>query len=272
MPYKTLLVHLDTGQPNAGVLAVAAALAQRHAAGAIGIAACEPVQIAYVDGDYSNVFAAVEQQIVDDELKAVAAEFAACEALRPHVLEWRGIATLEPVAQIVAHAARCADLVITGISTGRLDATRHADTGQLVLRAGRPVLVVPPRHATANFATVLVAWNDTRECRRAIADALPLLRDAERVIVVGVGSDLPMLRAGIDDVIEWLGRHSISADTIVAPAGPTAVDRLTAIVNEQAADLIVAGAYGHNRLAEWAFGGVTRSLLLGGTHCALLSH
>ncbi|RZM09135.1 MAG: universal stress protein, partial [Sphingomonas sp.] len=38
------------------------------------------------------------------------------------------------------------------------------------------------------------------------------------------------------------------------------------------ADLVVAGAYGHSRIREWAFGGVTRDLLLRDRRCTLLSH
>nr|WP_284210224.1 universal stress protein [Methylorubrum aminovorans] len=42
--------------------------------------------------------------------------------------------------------------------------------------------------------------------------------------------------------------------------------------SEQAADLIVLGAYGHGRLREWVFGGVTRDLLAGAPICCLMSH
>ncbi len=41
---------------------------------------------------------------------------------------------------------------------------------------------------------------------------------------------------------------------------------------ERAVNLIVAGAYGHGRLREWAFGGVTRSLLTSAPVCCLMSH
>ena len=272
MPYKTLMVHLDAGRTNAGVLAVTTALAERYQAGVVGIAACEPVQIGYAQGDFGGELAVVEQQIVDDELKVVGAEFHTCEALRPHVLDWRFIPTLEPVSHIVAIEARCADLVITGVSVGGLDTSRHADTGDLVMRAGRPVLVVPPQPVSAEFNTVMVAWSDTRECRRAIIDAMPFLIDADRVIVAGVGTELPTIRAQIEDVTGWLGRHRIGADIIVRGKHGGKVETLAAIALNHAVDLIVAGAYGHNRLAEWAFGGVTRGLLLGGNHCALLSH
>lgn len=37
-------------------------------------------------------------------------------------------------------------------------------------------------------------------------------------------------------------------------------------------DLIVTGGYGHGRLREWAFGGVTRDLLGHCNACCLMSH
>ncbi|GHH26643.1 universal stress protein UspA [Sphingomonas glacialis] len=272
MPYKTLMVHLDAGQPNAGVLAVTAALAERYSASVIGIAACEPVQIGYAEGDFSGALAVAERQVVDDELKTVAAEFHACEAIRGRVLDWRSIPTLEPIAHIVAVEARCADLLITGAVTEALDSTRHADTGELVIHAGRPVLIVPAHATTADFATVMLAWADTRECRRAVVDALPLLMNADRVVLAGVGSDLSGIRARIEDVRDWLGRHGIDADVIVEHALAGDAAALAKIADDNTVDLIVAGAYGHNRLAEWAFGGVTRSLLMGNARCVLLSH
>ncbi|MEG3123383.1 universal stress protein [Sphingomonas sp. GB1N7] len=272
MPYKTLMVHLDAGRSNAGVLAITAAVAERYEAGVIGIAACEPVQIGCAGVDFCGALAVAERQIVDDELKAATVEFYACDAIRRHVLDWRAIPTMEPVSHIVALEARCADLIVTAVSTDNRDATCHADTGDLVVRAGRPVLVVPNHAVTADFRTVMIAWNDARECRRAVVYALPFLNDADRVIIVGVGTDLAGIRTRIKDVSGWLKRHGVDADIIVAHSRNGDADSLAAIADEEAVDLIVAGAYGHNRLTEWAFGGVTRSLLKGGTRCVFLSH
>jgi len=47
---------------------------------------------------------------------------------------------------------------------------------------------------------------------------------------------------------------------------------IEAVAQEQSADVIVAGAYGHSRLREWVMGGVTADLLLAANRCALLSH
>ena len=123
------------------------------------------------------------------------------------------------------------------------------------------------------FQSVVVAWKDTREAKRAAADALPLLGLSQRVTVVEIAreTDLTDAHRRIQDVVVWLGSHGIKAlPRAILSRGGTAA-HLDKILEEQTADLVVAGGYGRSRLREWAFGGVTHDLLQG-TRCALMSH
>lgn len=273
MSYSTLLVHLDAGGPNAHVLGLASSLAQQHDARIIGIAACQPIPIAMSAADATGAICTLECELAEQALETAEAEFRAFAPIQPFVLEWRPISTMDPVSHVVAQEARSADLLIVSARFGPTsNAARHADAGDLILRAGRPVLVVPDRPATSRFNTAVIAWAETRECRRAVADALPILKRAKRVVVVEVASAPTDAQFQSRDVVAWLARHGISADQVIAqPNGSTAAS-LASIASEQGADLIVAGAYGHNRLREWTFGGVTRDLLLRDNRCALLSH
>ncbi|KQN30354.1 MULTISPECIES: universal stress protein [unclassified Sphingomonas] len=272
MTYSTLMVHLDGGRPNAALLDVAATLADQYDAAVIGIAACRPIPIATCDGYLGGEYAVIEREIVADELARAKTEFHAHKRLARHSLEWRSIPTLANIAHVVAQQARAADLIITSAGPGLTDLATHADTGDLILRAGRPVLVVPDGPATATFSTVMVAWTDTRECRRAISDALPMLRTADRVVIAEVAIDPIDARTPIDDAAAWLARHGVDADKVVARMKGTSIDTLAALADEVEADLVVAGAYGHSRIREWAFGGMTRDLLLHSRCCTLLSH
>ena len=178
-------------------------------------------------------------------------------------------------ADFVARNGRAADLIVVGAQPARSDGTSQLNAGELVLRAGRPVLIVPEEVEWLKLKNVIVAWKDTREARRAINDALPLLHTAREVIVVELledGADQAAAKARVDDVGAWLVRRGISASSIATKALIGITDRLTILAQDEGAGIIVAGAYGRTRFQEWVFGGVTRDLLKQQKCCVLLSH
>jgi nucleotide-binding universal stress UspA family protein len=135
--------------------------------------------------------------------------------------------------------------------------------------------VVPPEFEWLRLNTVLVAWKDTREARRAINDALPLLHKAKQVVVVELlepDADQAAARARVADVSAWLIRRGINAATVATKALIGVPDQLAIMAHDEGANIIVAGAYGHTRFREWVFGGVTRTLLQQDECCVLLSH
>ena len=141
------------------------------------------------------------------------------------------------------------------------------------MQVGRPVLLVPLSLSTTRFDRVLVGWKDTRETRRAIADALPLMRHAEVTVVEVVNEGhMDAARRHLDDVIEWLMQHDVPAKALpVTSSGDDAAD-LRSVADSEHCDVIVAGAYGHSRLREWILGGVTKDLLMSPRRCSLVSH
>ena len=275
MTYGTLMVHLELGRSNASLLQIAGDLAERFHASVIGIAACQPMQIVYGDGFISGDIYEQDRQELDKEMKAAEAEFRSALQTRAVTLEWRSTVMFTLLSDYLAREARSADLVITGIASGDLfDSSRSVNTGDLVMRAGRPVLVVPAAAGKVKLDRIVVGWKDTREARRAVSDALPLLKGASHVAVVeiAVEEELAAARTQIEDVAGWLNRHGIKAECLTSPSTGDDATALYAMAQDQGADVIVAGAYGHSRLREWALGGVTRDLLLRANWCSLLSH
>jgi nucleotide-binding universal stress UspA family protein len=273
--YLTLMVNLELGKTNAGLLAIAGDLAERFHAHVIGIAACQPMQfvygMGYVSGDY------FEQDLADLKKDSQAAESEFRSALQTSVgsVEWRSTIEFGALSGHIAHEARSADLVITGVASGDFfDASRFVNTSDLIMQVGRPVLVVPTGAKVIALDCVLVAWKDTRETRRAVLDALPLLKKATRVTLaeIAVEDRLPLARKHLEEVAGWLGRHGVKAESRASLSTGEDADQLYAIAKEQGADVVVAGAYGHSRLREWVLGGVTRDLLLRADMCALVSH
>jgi nucleotide-binding universal stress UspA family protein len=274
--YKTIMVHLQLRQSNEGALQIAADLAERFHAGVIGIAACQPMQIlegdVYVSGDLIEA----DQEEIKKEVRAAERAFRKVLGTCAGGIEWRSAVTVVALPGYLANEARGADLIITGREPGAplFDGTRHVNLGDLAMQAGRPVLVVPPKTDRLAVDHVVVGWKDTRESRRAIADAVPLLIRAAEVSLVEIAGedDLPAARHRLADVVTWLARHGVVAKPIVTPASGDDAGLLAAIARDRKADLVVAGAYGHSRLKEWAFGGVTRNFLQHADQCLLVSH
>ena len=291
MTYATLMVHLQVGQPNGPVLLAAAGLAERFGAGVIGVVACQPMQLVYGDGYIAGDAFEQDREEKDREVAAAEAAFRTAFRDRSNILEWRSTVTLASSSTWVADQARCADLIVTGVAAADFfDPSRRVDTGELLMQAGRPVLVVPagapnnvpagaPDNVPAGADTptldhAMIAWKDTRETRRAVLDALPLLQRFTRVSVVEAAAkdDMAGARQHVADVVAWLGRHGIAADSKAVHRTGDDAAQLDGLAQERGADLVVAGAYGHSRVREWALGGVTRSLLLHSHRCSLLSH
>jgi nucleotide-binding universal stress UspA family protein len=189
-------------------------------------------------------------------------------------MEWRR--SFHFPREAIAAEARAADLVVIGSHPVAEDAYHAFDPGMVLLNAGRPVLVVPDglgEHYPGWRA--LVAWKDTREARHAVQSALPYLRMAEHVVLVEIAENVleSAARERLDDVEKYLLRHGIVVNTkAVLNSHGSISDKLRNEAREEGADLIVAGAYGHTRLGEWVFGGVTRDLLQKSEVCCLFSN
>jgi nucleotide-binding universal stress UspA family protein len=270
------MVHVEAGRSNAGLLQIAGDLAERFHSSVIGIAACQPMPITYGDGFISADLIAQDREEVTKDLQEAEAEFRSALQARVATLEWRSTVMLTSLADYIACEARCADLIIAGIaSSGLFDASRAANASDLVMQTGRPVLIVPAAMDKLKLERVLIGWKDTREARRAVFDAVPLLQKAGHVAVVEIAADdeqLAAARVHLEDVARWLERHGVAAELLARPSTGDNTTQMHAIAHEQDADVIVAGAYGHSRLREWVLGGVTRDLLLRANRCSFVSH
>ncbi len=275
MAYATMMVSLELGQSNANLLNVVADVAQQFRARVIGIAVCQPMQLILTDGYIPPELIEEDRDEIEQEIAKTETEFRNALKKRVVNLEWRSKIIFEPLSDYVAREARSADLVIAGAGNRKLlDTSSGVTASELVMRVGRPVLIVPAAVNMLKLERVIVGWKDTREARRAALDALPLLRKATHVSVVEIADEeeYGSARARLGDVVGWLKQHGVDAQALTFyPAGDD-VATFAAIAQEQGADVIVAGAYGHSRLREWVFGGVTRDLLLTSERCALVSH
>jgi len=275
MDHPTLLCHMETDGANKAVLAVTADLAATLSASAIGIAACQPIQ-PFAEAPYAG-------DLVEADIAEIRRETKACEQVFRHYLEgkisrlsFRSAASYQEIADFIAGQARAADFIVTAPDIGGalIGETRRTNIGDLVMNAGRPVILVPKDAAECLLGHVVIAWKDQRESRRAVADALPILRHAVKVTVAEVAREADTDNAArrTHDVAAWLQGHGIAATSLVRASEGSDIECLHRLLDEQNCDFLVAGAYGRSRIGEWVFGGVTTDLLLSPDRCTLVSH
>lgn len=184
----------------------------------------------------------------------------------------------DPLSPALCAAGRSHDLIVIGLDDAADHGVHpHFSHSDLLLAAGRPVLLIPPggsAHSAPQRA--LIAWNASREAARAAHDALPLLEACEQVSVVTVGTMADARRGNGNESGEFareLARHGLAVDArTLAPGENGEALQLLSLAAESHADLLVAGAWGHSRLRELMLGGVTRILLHNANVPVLMSH
>lgn len=279
MTYRSIFVHVDDSEPCEQRLDIAARLctvypARLQGAYLVPSADMTPFTSAVLPD------AVVERRVRDagEAQRAAESRFrdAAARAGVKNV-EWRAPAG-DPLEAAVLNA-RYADLAVLGqpAQEGPGQAFAMEIANAVIRSCGRPVLFVP---YAGRFKTIgeriMIAWKDSRESARAVADALPFLKDAKQIFAVAVApepdEDLRDLLADAQ-VAAFLRRHQV--DATVRRIGVPDVDAGELLLSQAAdfsADLIVMGAYTRPRISELLWGGVTRVMLASMTVPVLMSH
>ena len=274
MSYAALMVYVEAdGIPEQRVR-IASELAAKFDAALIGLSARAVPPPFIAEGVIIEKYTEADIEKMRMELAKRGDWFRRVVGTDCKAVQWR--TALDFPGDTLVREARCADLVIIEQRTpGRYDNYRNLDPGDVLLKIGRPTLLVGPDVASLRAEHVVVAWKDSREARRAVLDAMPFLRKAKRISVVEVCTrdDERHALARTEDVVRYLSRHGITANARpIHHRDRSDVDSLVHFALNENADLLVAGAYGHSRLGEWVFGGMTRSLLASCPLCCLMSH
>lgn len=174
-----------------------------------------------------------------------------------------------PLIPTICGRAALADLLVTGRQKGN-DGMRGAPLALMgdILTESRTPLFVPGTSGDVHdpLAPAVIGWNGSFEAANAVRGALPWLKLARSVKIVMVAEPrrdrqgdrlFPSTR-----LLEYLSRHDIHSELVqfeeprevVAPL-------LVEQVGTMGAGTLVIGGYGHTRIGEYWFGGVTRDLL-----------
>jgi nucleotide-binding universal stress UspA family protein len=274
--YKTILVHVDSGQRAAARVEFALDLARAANAHLVGLHAISVPRIpAYAAVEGGEMVREYQDKAMKDLAARAKATFDRITGPSGHPsVEWRE--SRSDAAEIVPLHARYADLVVVGQANDADTSGVESDfVDRVLVSAARPVLVVP---YAGRFDTVgkrvLIGWNASREATRALTDALPLLARAAEVNVVAFNPQgAPHGEVPGADIALFLARHGVKVN--VSHERGTDIDAGNLLLSRAAdmdVDLLVMGAYGHSRMQELILGGATRTILQSMTIPVLMSH
>lgn len=280
MMYKTILVCLNEVARLPQLIAAASTLGRATGAHISGLYVIPAVQV------YPSVGFEAAPQVFEgnrsffkDNAAKVRASFEQAMQRDGLAFDFHQIDARTPVIadDVVAHG-RCSDLIIVSTTNPEeVTGVERDFVDQVIMSVGRPVVVLPHQgDAAINLDQIVVGWNGEREAARAAHDALPLLTLAKHVRIVRVDPQKdPALRGAVPgaDLAETLARHGVKTEATGFPTdGSDEGQALLRCAEDCGAGLIVMGAYGHSRLAEFIFGGATRFVLNRLNRPVLMSH
>jgi len=270
MTLKNLMVHLDRSARTEARLTMAAALARRHQARLVGVFGqrATPLQLGvaanWPPADYTEAAAASQAAFL-----AATADLAQAEWVDIN----RGGDTA--LVDLITETARHADVMILGQHDESVASQVPPElVEELVLHAGRPVLVVPYLGNYApQFKRPLIAWNDSREAAHALNDALPLIAGCDEAVVLSLDTRYDQAAASCAMVARHLACHGITARTEILVVDDVGVmDMLLNRVTDNAADLLVMGAHGRIGFPFVSAGAGTRHILCNMTVPVLMAN
>ena len=261
MELRSILVNVNVADADSAALRYAIDLAQTMQAELIGLAADQPdMAFAGMDGGVAVDLYATEQTEIETQLKRAEEAF---RKLVPATIKSQWLAYVTTPSNALIDAAASADLIITAAqTTTAFHQVQSINLGELVVSSGRPVIDVAHDASKARLDKICIGWKNTREARHAVADALPLLKRAKEIRAVTIDEgDYAAEKDSLDMLVAWLRKHDVDASCEVITNPEGFVDVLESTALSWNADLLIIGGYGHSRMREWLFGGMTRRIL-----------
>jgi len=270
MDWARIMVPLSGGEGDARVAAAALAIAAPFGAELACVHA--PADVADLipwmgDGFMGGVQATAVESI---RLAAKEGEAAARSVFETCAYARKTFTSLKsPVWSGLAMEGRLSDVLVFDDAAARGKGSLAEAFQQIVANEQRPTLVARPGLKVGG--AIAVAWDGGKEASRAMRTSLPLLQKAARVVVLCAPTsssrkcDPPRLQA-------FLSARGVASEVEVLPANGEAAPALIAAAKAAAADILVAGAFGHPRLREFIFGGATRTFLNADSPSLFLSH
>ncbi|QDM15700.1 MULTISPECIES: universal stress protein [unclassified Tardiphaga] len=274
---KRILVHIPSEQQARPVIdgAISFAVAQNASLNAISIG-YESTVVGFAMEGGTAVAAAYD--IEHDRALARAAAsselFEAEARLAGVTSHYQSIVAMSVDAgPILGAAARLHDLTIVQQPDFDRESYDNSVVLDVLMESGGPVLFIPyTHHGALPLARVGIAWDGGRLAARAVRDAMPLLRKADSIQILSINEPATATASAVA-LSDYLAQHGLEARVERSTAdGSDIQPALLSLAADCSLDLLVMGGYGHSRLQERIFGGVTRAMFRAMTVPTLMTH
>lgn len=267
--FKDIAVFFDRSEAGVKLLDLAAQIARSQGAHLVGLTAAQlghksiPAEAFVKGGAISDLIQRMQRSMAVDLMES-GRLFAHSAARYGVSAEFRVLSFTELGEDVSLRSLICDMLVVGRASFSSQQVPwSYAD---VLKKTGVPILIVPQSWTGPRFGQhVTVGWNASRQSRRAIADAIPLLLNAEAVDLVIVDSDKDREVYGPEpgsDIATYLSRHEVHVEVHRKQSCENSVaDTLLDHAVRAGSDLLVVGAYSQSRLMEVIRGGVTSNLV-----------
>lgn len=288
MTVKSILVPLDGSETSFVVLDTALVVANRFNAKIKGMHIRSktgdlPYELDYVPQELKRSVVAEAERIGNENARVVHDQF--FEYCSKHdivvgdSLNDEGVGAVwreetGSVSEVLIRHGRLCDVIATSRTAHKkkgnvLRSPAGEKMESLLLRAGRPILMVPPEWSARRVGRAAFAWNESLEASRALAMTLPWLTQMDELTVI-----LSRKReAGVADLEEYLSLHGVQSNLQFLPEKPKSVGQaILDCCSRSQVEMLIVGGFSHARARELVFGGVTRFLLINSNVITVMVH
>ncbi|MDA8052456.1 MAG: universal stress protein [Rhodospirillales bacterium] len=264
-PYILVLLASTTGAQEC--LDVAASISRT-----VG----QPLHLLHVQVGPGSLILPTQEQLSEYEVEHLdEREQAETDALADLAADWTRQSGLAASLEVVRgdewralrpHRIRASFVVLASPHTqpvGHRETLRAA-----LLRAGHPVVMIPPGWQGTFGRRLLVGWEDVPPLRRAIAAFSPFIGRAEQITVVAVQQDetaLAEARTSLEKLAPGATYKGVGAD------GRKTAAVLLEEARQAEVDGIVMGAYRRGEILNWLMPGTSTRLIQESTIPLLMS-
>lgn len=289
--YEDITVYVDTSVYCQERIAFALAMAEANKAHLTGLCITGDILVPFYVGEIQLSAEILETQMKaeEDRVKTLEKMFHDCTKGASVPVAWRAVKG--DMVDVAAFETRYTNIIIIGQDSDP-DQKEKVDfssklPSKFFVNAYRPILVMPP-HSTFDAMTqhIIIAWNGSREAMHAVDEAIPLMKKAKQVDIIVVDkhkTSLGPFEMGSQTrqngytpgarLKNYLLQRKIKAEVVtLTTEGESVAKRLLGYAQENAANLIVMGAYSHSLIREKLFGGTTQTILTHSKIPVFLAH